>query len=36
MSRPVKARRLTQDEGTYLLRLVRRGGADTIRYRRRR
>ena len=24
-SRPVKARRLTQDEGTYLLRLVRRG-----------
>ena len=34
MSRPVKARRLTQDEGTYLLRLVRRGRADTIRYRR--
>ena len=29
MSRPVKARRLTQDEGTYLLRLVRRGRADT-------
>ena len=28
MSRPVKARRLTQDEGTYLLRLVRRGRAD--------
>lgn len=34
MSRPVKARRLTQDEGTYLLRLARRGRADTIRYRR--
>ena len=29
-----QARRLTQDEGTYLLRLVRRGRADTIRYRR--
>jgi hypothetical protein len=34
MSRPVKARRLTQDEGTHLLRLVRRGRADSIRYRR--
>jgi transposase len=34
MSRPVKARRLTPDEGRYLLRLVRRGRADTIRYRR--
>src|SRR5450755_3716844 len=34
MSRPVRARRLTQDEGTYLLRLVRRGRADTVRYRR--
>lgn len=34
MSRPVRARRLTQDEGSYLLRLVRRGRADTVRYRR--
>lgn len=34
MSRPVKARRLTQDEGAYLLRLVRRGRADSVRYRR--
>ena len=34
MSRPVRARRLTQDEGAFLLRLVRRGRADTIRYRR--
>jgi len=34
MSRPVRARRLTPDEGRYLLRLVRRGRADTIRYRR--
>src|SRR5450631_647999 len=34
MSRPVRARRLTQDEGNYLLRLVRRGRADTVRYRR--
>ena len=34
MSRPVMSRRLTQDEGAYLLRLVRRGRADTIRYRR--
>ena len=33
MPRPVKPRRLTQDEGTYLLRLVRRGRADTLRYR---
>jgi len=34
MPRPVRARRLTPDEGRYLLRLVRRGRADTIRYRR--
>ena len=34
MSRPVRARRLTQDEGRHLLRLVRRGRADTVRYRR--
>lgn len=34
MSRPVRARRLTPDEGRHLLRLVRRGRADTIRYRR--
>jgi transposase len=34
MSRPVRARRLTQNEGRYLLRLVRRGRADTVRYRR--
>jgi transposase len=34
MSRPVRARRLTQDEGRYLLRLVRRGRADAVRYRR--
>jgi len=34
MSRPVKARRLTQDEGQFLLRLVRRGHADAVRCRR--
>jgi transposase len=34
MSRPVRARRLTPDEGKYLLRLVRRGRHDTVRYRR--
>jgi transposase len=34
MSRPVKARRLIPDEGQYLLRLVRRGRHDTVRYRR--
>ena len=35
MSRPVWARRLTDDEGQFLLRLVRcRGRADAIRYRR--
>src|SRR5450755_276796 len=34
MSRPVRARRLTDDEGQFLLRLVRRGRADTVRYRR--
>jgi hypothetical protein len=34
MSRPVKARRLTPDEGQYLLRLVRRGRHDSVRYRR--
>jgi transposase len=34
MSRPVKARRLTQDEGQFLLRLVRSGRSDAIRYRR--
>jgi hypothetical protein len=34
MSRPVRARRSTQDEGQYLLRLVRRGRHDTVRYRR--
>jgi transposase len=34
MSKPVKARRLTQDEGQYLLRLVRRGRHDTVQYRR--
>jgi transposase len=34
MSRPVRARRLTPDEGRCLLRLVRRGRADTVRYRR--
>ena len=34
MSRPVRARRLTTDEGRYLLRLVRRGRHDTVRYRR--
>ena len=35
MSRPVRARRLTDDEGQFLLRLVRRRGrTDAIRYRR--
>ena len=34
MSKPVRARRLTQDEGPYLPRLVRRGRHDTVRYRR--
>jgi hypothetical protein len=34
MSRPVRARRLTPDEGRYLLRLVRRGRHDSVRYRR--
>lgn len=34
MSRTVRARRLTDDEGQFLLRLVRRGRADVIRYRR--
>jgi hypothetical protein len=35
MSTPVRARRLTDDEGQFLLRLVRcRGRADAIRYRR--
>jgi transposase len=34
MSTPVRARRLTDDEGQYLLRLVRRGVHDSVRYRR--
>ena len=34
MSTPVRARRLTPDEGRYLLRLVRRGVHDSVRYRR--
>ena len=34
MSGTVRARRLTEDEGRFLLRLVRRGRADAIRYRR--
>ncbi len=34
MSKPVRARRLTPDEGQYLLRLVRRGRHDTVRFRR--
>ena len=34
MSRSVRARRLTDDEGQFLLRLVRRGRGDAIRYRR--
>ncbi|WP_369794522.1 helix-turn-helix domain-containing protein [Kutzneria sp. 744] len=34
MSQPVRARRLTQDEGHYLLRLVRRGKHESIRVRR--
>jgi transposase len=34
MSQPVRARRLTEHEGQYLLRLVRRGNHETIRVRR--
>ncbi len=34
MSQPVRARRLSQDEGRYLLRLVRRGRHESIRVRR--
>src|SRR5437764_401844 len=34
MSTRVRARRLTQDEGQYLQRLVRRGRHDSVRYRR--
>jgi transposase len=34
MSKPVTARRLTQDKGRYLLRLVRRGRHAIVRYRR--
>jgi transposase len=34
MSTPARARRLTEDEGQYLLRLVRRGVHDSVRYRR--
>jgi transposase len=34
MSKRVRARRLTQDEGRNLLRLVRRGRHDAVRYRR--
>jgi len=34
MSVPVRARRLRQDEGQYLLRLVRRGRQESIRVRR--
>ena len=34
MSKAVKARRLIPDEGQYLLRLVRRGRHDSVRYRR--
>ena len=34
MSRPVKARRLTQDEGTFCCGWCGAGRADTIRYRR--
>ncbi len=33
MSTPVRARRLTEDEGQYLLRLVRCGVHDSVRYR---
>ena len=32
MSVPVRARRLHPDEGQYLLRLVRRGLQETVRY----
>jgi hypothetical protein len=34
MSEPVRARRLSEHEGQYLLRLVRRGNHETIRVRR--
>nr|MDT0662618.1 IS630 family transposase [Micromonospora sp. DSM 115978] len=34
MSTPVRVRRLTDDEGQYLLRLIRRGVHDSVRYRR--
>jgi hypothetical protein len=34
MSVPVRARRLSQDEGQYLLRLVRRGRQESVRVRR--
>ena len=34
MPTPVRARRLNQDEGQDLLRLVRRGVHDSVRYRR--
>src|SRR6266496_906324 len=34
MSQPVRARRLSEDEGQYLLRLVRRGKHESIRVRR--
>lgn len=34
MSKPVRVRRLTQDERQHLLRLVRRGRHDSVRYRR--
>ena len=34
MSQPVRARRLSPDEGQYLLRLVRRGKHESIRVRR--
>src|SRR5437868_2272619 len=34
MAEPVRARRLTDQEGQRLLRLVRRGKSDTVRYRR--
>ena len=34
MSQPVRARRLSEDEGQYLLRLVRRGKHESVRVRR--
>lgn len=34
MSTPVRVRRLTPDEGRYLLRMLRRGVHDSVRYRR--